>query len=259
MKRVLLLILALVLVRCWMYGQPIDSTRHTAFPTGLTLQAGLGSYAIRDEFISHERYSGRMPLYSLQWTDGTPGRVSRITLEYEAGSGIKNYNVSGSITEFTFGLDYLYPIGRWPFLSHNVSAYFGPSPDLFFHFRSQNIASGGSALARAYSVAILLSAGATLEIVCPIDNAFLADASLSSSVLSFGARFVNPDESDQSFVKPLTSFSGLRFKSNLGVRYIISSNFSARIGYRFEFTRITAWDFFISGCDMGVLSVQYGF
>ena len=121
------------------------------------------------------------------------------------------------------------------------------------------MATGGSAITRAYSLAMLLSAGATLEFVCPINKTLLADASLGTNVFSFGGRFVNPDNSDASFFKLLTLFSGLRFKSDVGLLYVLSSNFSVRLAYRFELTRVDAWDYFISGSDMGVLSVHYGF
>jgi hypothetical protein len=259
MKRLLLLVLALVPTCKCLYSQANDSTRGAMFPIGLTMQAGFGSYVIRDEFISHETYSGTLPMYMFTWTDCTPSCASQVTLEYQAGSRIKNFSVSASITEFTFGMDYLYPIGKLSFLSKDVFAYLGPSPDLFFHYRSQNLANGGTAITRAYSVAMLLSAGATLDLVCPIKENILADISLGTNVLSFGGKFVNPDNSDESFFKLLTFFSGLRVKSDIGLRYAASSNLSVRLGYRFELTRIDAWDYFISGSDMGVLSIYYGF
>ncbi len=240
-------------------AQSIDSSSTSILPIGLTIQSGLGSYSICDEFISREKYSGTLPIYMLMWTDATPRRASKITFEYRSGSEIKNYNVSATITEFTFGLEYLYPIGRFSLLSNDVFAYLGPSPDLFFHFRSQNIANGGSAITRAYSVAMLLSAGATLELACPINNGLLAGISLGTNVFSFGGRFVNPENSDATFFKLLTLFSGLRFKSDVGLRYALTSNFSVRLSYRFELTRVDAWDYFISGSDMGVLSLNYGF
>jgi hypothetical protein len=78
-------------------------------------------------------------------------------------------------------------------------------------------------------------------------------------VFSFGGRFVNPENSDASFFKLLTLFSGLRFKTDVSLRYAFSSNFSVRLAYRIEVTRIDAWDYFISGSHMGVLSMHYGF
>lgn len=259
MNRILFTLLFLIVLCCGVFGQEIVSSSQAIFPFGLSLQAGLGSYAIRDEFISHEKYSGSLPVYLCMWTDATPRRASRISLEYRAGSEIKNYNVSTSITEFTFGLDYLYPIGKFSLLSKDVFAYLGPSPELFIHFRSQNIASGGSAITRAYSFALLFSAGGTLELACPINETLLADVSLMTNVLSFGGRSVNPQNSEEPFLKLLTLFSGLRFKTDIGFRYALSSDFFVRLAYRLEVTRIDAWNYFISGSDMGVLSVHYGF
>lgn len=240
-------------------GQTGDSSSQSVFHRGLSLQAGPGWYSIRDEFISHQNYSGAMPVYLLTWTDVTDKRASNITLEYRAASAIRNYNVSASIVEFSFDINYLYPVGRFSLLSKDVVAYLGPSPEFFIHFRSQNIANGGSAIFRAYSAAMLFSAGATLALACPIANELTADASFETNVLSLGARFVNPDNSSEPFLKLLTPFSGWRSKTDIGIRYQLSSNISARLAYRVEIARINAWDYFISGSDMGVLSVFYGF
>jgi len=259
MKRLMLMILALSMARSNLLGQEGDSTISTLLSKGLTFRAGIGSYALRDEFISRETYSGALPVYMLTWTDGAPARISQMSFELRAGSAIRNHNISASITEFAFSFDYLYPVGKFTFLSHDVSVYLGPSPDFFVHFRSQNIAKGGSAITRAYSVAMLFSAGAILTFLSPLNESLLADATFESNVLSFGGRIVNPDDSDESFVKPLTPFSGLRFKSDAGLRYEVSSRLHVRLSYRFELSRIDAWDYFISGSDMGVLSLHYRF
>ena len=259
MNRRLLVVISLIVFCENLSGQASGSTPESIFPLGLSFQVGLGSYAIRDEFISREKYSGALPVYLCTWTDATPSRASQISLEYRSSSTIKNYNVSASIIEFSFGLDYLYSIGKFSILSKDVAAYLGPSPELFLHFRTQNIASGGSAMTRAYSAAMLFSAGGTLDLACLLSDDLSADASFATNILSFGGRFVNPENSSESFLKLLTPFSGIRFKSDIGLRYALSSRFSVRLAYRVEIARINAWDYFISGSDMGVLSVHYGF
>jgi len=168
MHRHALLLLMLLLPCCRALSQETDLPGQQFFPVGISFEGGPGSFAVRDEFISRERYSGPLPLYSLTWTDVTAARANRIMLEYRTGAHVMNYNVSATITEFTFGLHYLYPIGRIPLFSKQVHAYLGPSPELFFHFRSQNLAGGGNAIFRAYSVAFLLSAGATASFFCPL-------------------------------------------------------------------------------------------
>ena len=51
------MILALVMAHWCLYGQTDDSTRRAMSSKGLSVQAGVGSYALRDEFISRETYS----------------------------------------------------------------------------------------------------------------------------------------------------------------------------------------------------------
>ena len=38
------------------------------FASGISVQAGLGQYSVRDEYFSAERYSGTLPYLSVSWT-----------------------------------------------------------------------------------------------------------------------------------------------------------------------------------------------
>ena len=238
-------------------------TADTALPYpasfGLSVQGNLGSYAVRDEFISHEKYSGALPGLIVEWSDVGASGGNRFTLEYASAPAIKNYNVSAAILEFALGIDWIYPVGRFSLFSRPVFASLGPSSEFYIHFRSQNLSTGGLAIFRTYSFASLFTVGVNASFVSPVSADFIADASFGASVAGLGGRLVNPDDSQSSMFEFLTLVAGLRCKTDIGLRYMVFSNLSVRLGYRLEIVRIDAWDYFISGSDIAALSVRYGF
>jgi hypothetical protein len=39
------------------------------FPEGITQEYGIGNYAVTDEYISKEKYSGTLPYYKVGWAN----------------------------------------------------------------------------------------------------------------------------------------------------------------------------------------------
>jgi hypothetical protein len=44
-------------------------TQKSIVPEGITVEYGIGSYAVTDEYISAEKYSGSLPYYSITWAN----------------------------------------------------------------------------------------------------------------------------------------------------------------------------------------------
>ncbi len=79
-----------------------DSLNHqTAFSEGIGVHGGIGWLAVRDEYISKERYAGLLPYSAIGWSRFHETYGYNLALKYGYGSAIKNYNVSSQITEFS--------------------------------------------------------------------------------------------------------------------------------------------------------------
>ena len=259
MRRPPLCAALLVLASAAARAQVPDSLSHFPSSFGLSVQGDLGSYAVRDEFISHEKYTGTLPGLIIEWSDIGASGGNRFTFEYASAPSIRNHNVSTGILELALGIDWTYPVGRFSLFSREVFASLGPSAEFFIHFRNQNLSTGGLAIFRTYSFASLFSVGMNASLVCPVSPDWIADASLGTTVAGLGGRLVNPDDSQKSMFEFLTLVSGLRCTADIGLRYALFSNLSVRLGYRLEIVRIDAWEYFISGSDIAALSVRYGF
>lgn len=166
--------------------------------------------------------------------------------------------MSAEITQFRLGLDYLYPVGDLKFMSREVNICLGPTAEFFIHFRRQNIANGGSTL-DVYSFASLFSGGIRSEAWMPIFAGLQLHGAAQMSIVSLGGRMVNPVNSSKSFVKLLTPFSGFNASAGVNISYGVTESLAADVGYRFDMTRISAWDFFVSGDDNFIASISYAF
>jgi len=227
------------------------------FPQGLTLEYGIGNYAVTDEYISKEKYTGTLPYYKLSWSSQHSGYIYQISMQYSYSSSIKNYNVSTDINQFRLNQGFNYLLSDFTLFNNNASIYLGPTMELLFFFNRQNIAVSGFDYAQ--SMAFLISGGISSRIFYEIGSYIYLEGSLNLSMLSLGFRMVDLEEDDQSPVKILTFLSGTDFGFKIGPRYYIKENLSLSAAYYFQLIRISSWEPLRSASDNITLSVTYGF
>lgn len=238
------------------YGQDSMSGPNI-YPEGISIKYGIGSYSVKDEYISKEKYSGTLPYYSFSWTHGHNKYVYVLEIAYRNSNSITNYNVSTDITQFTLNKGFLYPLKKMTLFKNDLYIWLGPSTEFFFYYSKPNIAVSGFDYAQSF--AGLLALGFKADVIYPLKHNFQLESSLSLTVLSLGIRMVDSEEDDQSPVKPLTLFSGLNSSFDLGVRYYLFNRLSAKLAYKFELTRISAWDPLLSASDNLVIGLSYKF
>ena len=235
-----------------------DSTNQkTIFPKGLSVEYGLGSYAVTDEYISTEKYSGPLPYYSITWSNQHSDYVYHLKLDFCNSSEIKNNNVSTDIYQFTLNQGFNYALPKFTIFSKDAHLYLGPSTELFFYYNNQNIAVDGFDYAQSF--ALLISGGISSQLFYKLSNSFNLEGSLDFSVLSLGFRMVDSEEEDVSPVKILTIFSGTNVVFKIGPRYYLFDNLSIKAAYLFHLTRISAWEPLLSASDNVVFTFTYGF
>jgi hypothetical protein len=234
-----------------------DSLIHkTIFPEGITLEYGIGNYAVTDEYISKEKYSGTLPYYKFGWTNQHEDYVYQLGIEYRYSSDVKNYNISTNIYQFSLNQGFLYSLPEFSLFNNDVYTFLGPSTELFIYHNEQNIAVSGFDYAQSF--AALISLGINSELFYPVWNNFNVESSLAFTVLSLGFRMVDEEETDVSPVKPLTLFSGLNAQFSVGARYYLFNNLSLKVAYLINVTRISSWDPLLSASDNLIFTLTYG-
>lgn len=225
------------------------------FGNGLTFNTGFNLLAVKDEAISNERYTGYSPSFLLSWSRISNSSGFHLSFGILNAAKVNNYNVSANITEAALNLSYVYPIGDIKIFNDIAKLFLGPAPELFIHFRTQNIARG--AIFDAYSAVFLFSIGARFDIIMPISDKWQLEGNIYSSVLSLGGKLINPQNNNTSLIKILTAIAGNSSQTSLAIRYNLIKNISLKAGYNFNFIRISAWDYFISAKDDFNLSLTF--
>ncbi len=227
------------------------------FPKGLSLEFGIGHFAVTDEYISIEKYSGSLPYYGLSWAKDHHDYIYNLRLDYRYSSEIKNYNVSTDIHQFTINQGFNYRLPKFSLFNKDAYVYLGPSTELFFYFNQQNIAVAGFDYAQSF--AMLISLGASSKLFYKLSTNFNIDAALDFTILSLGFRMVDSEETDETPLKILTIFSATNLVFKLGPRYYFSDNLSLRAAYMFHLTTISSWEPLHSASDNIVFTLTYGF
>jgi hypothetical protein len=233
-----------------------DSTNsHSPFGEVLTLQYGIGSIAVRDEYISGDKYTGTMPVYGLTWSRHHETYDFRLHFESQRTTDLKNYGVSAEMSQFRLALDYLYPLSDGTLFSRPFFVSLGPSVGLFYYTRRQHIAQSEN----LQSNVALVSGGIRSEAQWMWTSDLQVRAAMQLTLLSIGFHSVNSNVSDQSSSKSLLPFRGLDAAGEIGVRYAVTNALHASAGYRIDVTRVSEWDFFMSATDNLIVTASYAF
>jgi hypothetical protein len=233
------------------------SSQKLIFPEGISLEYGIGSLAVTDEYISKEKYSGTLPYYGISWSKPHDNYIYRLSMNYRYSSEIKNNNVSADIHQFTLNQGFSYALPKFTIFNKDAYLFFGPSMELFFYFNKQNIAVSGFDYAQSF--AMLISGGINSQIFYKLFDKLNIEGTLDFSILSFGFRMVDEEETDESPVKILTLISANNVVLTLGPRYYLFDNLSLKAAYLFHFTRIDSWEPLLSASDNVVFTLTYGF
>lgn len=229
----------------------------TIFPGGISLEYGFGSYAVTDEYISTEKYSGNLPYYGISWVNTHEDYVYHLNLDFGNSSEIKNNNVSADIYQFSLNQGFSYELSKFTIFDNDVYWFLGPSTELFFYYNKQNIAVSGFDYSQ--SIALLISGGITSQIFYTLSSDFNIEGSLDFNLISLGFRMVDTEETDETPAKLLTLISANNLKFIIGPRYYLFDNLSVKAAYMFHLTRISSWEPLLSASDNVVFTLTYGF
>lgn len=262
MKTIFLVILfTAVGCRNAVHGQDL-SLNQSYFPKGISISYGFGKFAVRDEFLTNEKYSGTMPFFSVNWTRFTDSSGFRILFSIHNSSEIKNKNMSADILNFSLAWDFFNHIKTFQLFSREWILFAGPSAEMFIYSNKQNYATNGIFL--DLSFASLISLGANISLFVPINNSLTVESNFRINIFSLGIRMplvndVDGAQNDKSRLKLLTLLKAINANYDLGMRYFLFRDISLRAGYRFQFTKISAWEKLLSSSDHFILSLSYNF
>ena len=229
---------------------------------GISINYGFGNYAVRDEFLATEKYSGAIPFFSIGWTNYSDSNGFRILFSVHSSDKIANKNMAADVLNFSLIWDYLYHVKTFQLFSKDWMFFAGPSAEMYLYTNKQNYATDG--IFFNISFATLISIGGNASLLVPITENLICESSLRTNIFSLGMRMpllmeIDGAENDKSRLKLLTPFKAINSQFDLGLRYLLSTNLSLKAVYRFQFTSISAWEKLSSASDHFVFSLSFNF
>ncbi|MFC2126575.1 hypothetical protein ACFLU5_17430 [Bacteroidota bacterium] len=240
------------------FGQ--DSINYKAvFPTGISVKLGLGSFSLKDEYISNEEYSCTMPYLNINWVRFHSKNAYRLELEYRYSENISNNNISALGGQAVFNQDFIYPIGNFSLFSRNVYAYLGPSVQVFYYEYLYHFVIPGTFISPETS-GLIGSLGINTQFIYPISQKLGIEAFLRSNLISITGKEHDEMEFEGETNPALVSvFTATKFDFDLSARYYLFKRFSASLGYKFDLSRINKWDPYITASNSLNFSMNYTF
>ena len=237
-----------------------DTINHkTSFPSGIFLGYGQGLYAVKDEYISKEKYSGTMPYYNVEWVRFRERNGYRLEFEYWKTTDISNNKISAEAQQFNFNQDFIYPIGNFPLFSRNVYAYLGPSVQLFYYEIYYHFVSPGTFISPT-TFGIIGSLGINTEFIYQVHDKLKVEGFLRSNLISFSGKKIDEDKYvNESSPTLLTVFTATKLDVDLSLRYYLIDRVSVSLGYRFDLSRINKWDPYIAASNNIIVSINFRF
>ncbi len=234
-------------------------TYKTVFPTGIFVSYGLGSYSVKDEYISKEKYSGTLPYFNVEWVRFHDKNAHRLEFEYRNSSKISNNKISAKVGQFTFNQDFIYFLRNVSIFSRNIYTYLGPSVQIFYYDINYNFAAPGTFISPK-TFGLIGSLGINSEFIYRFNNKLLVESFLRLNLIAFCIKDNDEQKYGDESSPTLTSvFTATKFDYTLSVRYYLFNNISISLGYRFDFSRIAKWDPYISASNNFLTSLNYEF
>ncbi len=140
--RIITLITVFLALALNLFGQDVQDSE-TVFPNGITIDYGMGSYSVRDEIISKEKYSGAFPYFAARWSRIHEKDGYCLGLEFRSSEKISNHNIDAQIIQFSLYRDYFYRVGKFSLFSKHVYAFLSPTPEFYFYYNQPNISRNG--------------------------------------------------------------------------------------------------------------------
>lgn len=254
--RICIPFLALLVCTFEMSGQ-VDSSDPVLYPGGISLRYGIGSYALRDQYISPESYTGVLPTYALEWTRSHERYVYSLGFGFGQSDDFRNNNVTSEVLSFKLSQGFHYSLKPVSLFQRELGLWIGPTTDIFYFENKPDIAVSGFDYTNSFVT--LISLGFRGDAIYPLSERMAIKSSLQLTLISLGLRSVDSEEEDDALAKLLTPASGLNASWHLGMDFELVEWLSFGVAYRFVLTRVTAWDDLLVAGNGAWATLQFRF
>jgi hypothetical protein len=253
---IILLIPVLLLRATQVFGQAEEPDPFD-YPEGITIRYGLSSFAMRDRYISPERYAGALPYYSLGWVRTHRSHVYTLDFHFQYSHEVENNHVKSDVLVFNLNQGFIYPLKPVHLFRRELALWMGPAVDVEYFENNPLIAVSGFDYTNSYLT--MISLGFRGDGVYPLAGKISLKSSLRGNLLTLGQRTVDSEEDNQPRTRLLYPVNGLHVVFELGTGYDLLNWLTMAVSYRFELIRATAWDEVLTAANGAFMELQVHF
>ena len=246
----------LLLGTAQVYGQA-EEQESFAYPEGITMRYGLSSFAMRDRYISPERYAGVLPYYSLGWVRTHRSHVYTLDFHFQYSQEIENNHVKSDVLVFNLNQGFIYPLKPVQLFRRELALWMGPAVDVEYFENNPRIAVSGFDYTNSYLT--MISLGFRGDGIYSLSGKLTLKSALQLNLLTLGQRTVDSEEDNQPRTRLLFPANGLHAVFELGTGYDLLNWLSLGVSYRFEMIRVTAWDEVLTAANGLFMELQVHF
>jgi hypothetical protein len=240
-------------------GQENQSNLQNPLSRSISIYKSEGNCSINDKQISENTYSGTTGSIGITYMGSHQTYGPYFKFNYENGSKIQYNKTSATINNILLSYGMIYPIKGLKLFNKNLYAYLGPSTDIYFHLRTQNVSF--NIIAPTVSYALFFSLSLNAIVVYPVNKKIACEGIFSATAISFGSRFPNIDYKQINLFKLLPFYKALRNSDRIALAYHPFGFLTLKAGYEFDFMGIKSYGNSSDGIDWaGVHSIgNHGF
>ncbi len=207
-------------------------------PLGLTIEYGIGSTAIVDEYISQERYTGSMPFIGFWYGRVHEKSAYQLGLTFQQGENYKNYATTADFTRVSLNYDLFYSVKKFTLFTKSAVFSLGPSAEYFEYEFNTNFVGNYS----AFSELIMVSLGMNLGVDYYISERFTTNLFLRTNILGVSAKTHDSRRFEDMDTKFLSLFTTNNINFDLSGKYKLLKFLSAGLKLKGQYTRSSSWD-----------------
>lgn len=205
---------------------------------GLIVEYGLGGVALKDQYISKERYTGTIPFLGVYYGRLDERKGYQLGFTFQKDNELENFAIRAEYMRASLNFDQFFTVKSFLMAGKEAAWHIGPSVEYFEYELTNRFSSNH----KAWSELIMASVGINTLLDWQFGKKFTASAFLRSNVI--GMSYKTHDErkfpDKNSILQTLVTANNL--DAELAVRYKIVKRISLGLKGRAQYTRSTGWD-----------------
>ena len=205
---------------------------------GLTVEYGLGGVAVKDDYLSGERYTGKTPFLGVWYNRLNDKKGFQLGFTFQKDEQLENNAIRASFLQASLIYDQFFNVKSFTLFQQPATWYFGPSVEYFEYELVNRFASNH----KAFSELIMASMGIASLVEWQFTDRFMASLFLRSNVIGVSHKTHDelkyPDKN--SVLQTFITANHLVF--DLSLRYRVLKRVSLGLKGKALYIRSTGWD-----------------